>query len=198
MKQSTRPTAKRTGDDSRRDILAAAYDVFAGRGYAGAAMRDVANRAGISVGGIYIYFPTKEELYLALLRSEMEDFNLYIGRVADMEPAQALKALIDSYLDYAVRKTKLVSLHLKEHDLEIRKPLKELFLSSQHRIIRGILQDGMDSGVFRKMEIDRAAPVVFSCVRGLVLSYLSEGQGAGTQSEMLYEILLNGIMEKTG
>jgi len=197
MKQSTKRMLKRTGDDSRRDILAAAYDVFAERGYAGAAMRDVASRAGISVGGIYIYFQTKEELYLALLRSEMEDFSSHIERVVDMEPAQALKALIDSYLDYAVRKTKLVSLHLKEHDLEIRKPLKELFLGSQYKIIRGILQDGMDNGVFKKMEIDRAAPVLFSCVRGLVLSYLSEGQAVGSQSETLYEILLHGIMEKT-
>src|SRR5512134_1462215 len=92
-------TKRRTGDESRKRILAAASDVFAERGFEKASVREVAARAGISVGGIYLYFHTKEELYTGLMRSQMEEF---LGRVEKLRaepPLTAIKKLIDLYME---------------------------------------------------------------------------------------------------
>jgi AcrR family transcriptional regulator len=50
-------------------ILAAAFDAFAEKGYAETRMEDVAQRAGISKGLVYVYFKTKEELLKAVIRA---------------------------------------------------------------------------------------------------------------------------------
>src|SRR5689334_24751423 len=51
----------------RRQLLAAAQEVFVAQGYHGAAMDDIAERAGVSKPVLYQHFPGKLELYLALL-----------------------------------------------------------------------------------------------------------------------------------
>ena len=51
----------------RKQLLAAAQDVFVANGYHAAAMDDIAERAGVSKPVLYQHFPGKLELYLALL-----------------------------------------------------------------------------------------------------------------------------------
>ncbi len=50
----------------REELLAAARRVFAARGFRGTTMADVAEEAGIALGTIYLYFPSKEEVFAAL------------------------------------------------------------------------------------------------------------------------------------
>jgi AcrR family transcriptional regulator len=58
----------------RETILAAALDEFSGRGFAGARLDDVARRAGVAKGTIYLYFRDKEELFQELVRSALSPF----------------------------------------------------------------------------------------------------------------------------
>ncbi|UDF05204.1 TetR/AcrR family transcriptional regulator [Asticcacaulis sp. AND118] len=62
----------RLSPDVRRDaLLQAAYDLFSRHGYADTRMDDVAAAAGVSKGTVYLYFPTKEALFEALLRRDV-------------------------------------------------------------------------------------------------------------------------------
>lgn len=54
----------------RAQILAAAKEVFAAAGYHATTMADVARAAGVSYGAVYWYFPSKEELFAALMDTE--------------------------------------------------------------------------------------------------------------------------------
>src|SRR5690606_29685722 len=58
----------------REAILAAALDEFAERGFEGARLDDVARRAGIAKGTIYLYFADKESLFQELIRSALSPF----------------------------------------------------------------------------------------------------------------------------
>lgn len=51
------------------EIVAAALDVFAENGFAGAKLEEVARRAGVSKAALYVYFETKEDLFRAVVRS---------------------------------------------------------------------------------------------------------------------------------
>lgn len=53
----------------RERILDAAFHVFSGLGYRGAAVDEIARQADTSKGGVYFHFPTKESLFLELLRT---------------------------------------------------------------------------------------------------------------------------------
>src|SRR5438105_8103053 len=57
----------------RKQLLAAAQEVFVSHGYHAAAMDDIADRAGVSKPVLYQHFPGKLDLYLALLDTHAED-----------------------------------------------------------------------------------------------------------------------------
>ena len=63
------PRYQRRKDDRPQEITAAAFEVFAEKGYAAARVEEVAKRAGVSKGLTYLYFKTKEELFKAVVKS---------------------------------------------------------------------------------------------------------------------------------
>jgi AcrR family transcriptional regulator len=71
---------RRIGFDARRAlIVAAAREVFAEQGYAGASMEEIARRAGITKATLYDHFSSKQALHLWLLDRQREELNR-IGR----------------------------------------------------------------------------------------------------------------------
>ncbi|NBX26398.1 MAG: TetR/AcrR family transcriptional regulator, partial [Planctomycetes bacterium] len=62
------PRWARRKQDRPAQLLAAGLDLFVERGYAGTRLDDVAARAGVSKGTLYLYFANKEELFKAVVR----------------------------------------------------------------------------------------------------------------------------------
>ena len=65
MKQ---PKWQRRAEDRPREICAAALEVFAEKGFAAAKLDEIARRAGVSKGTLYLYFKDKQELFRAVVR----------------------------------------------------------------------------------------------------------------------------------
>lgn len=63
------PRYQRRKEDRPREITEAAFAAFAEKGYAATRVEEVAQRAGVSKGLLYLYFRTKEELFKAVVRS---------------------------------------------------------------------------------------------------------------------------------
>ena len=63
------PRYQRRKEDRPQEITDAAYSVFAEKGYAAARVEEVAKRAGVSKGLMYLYFRTKEELFKAVVKN---------------------------------------------------------------------------------------------------------------------------------
>ncbi|GAB4482868.1 MAG: TetR/AcrR family transcriptional regulator [Thermodesulfovibrionales bacterium] len=185
---------RRSSDESRRRILAAASVVFAERGYERTSVREVARRAGISVGGIYLYFRNKEDLYTGLMRSQMDEFLGRVGELRSKPPLGALRGLIDLYLEIAVTKTRMLSTSVKEYDLEFKRPVREAFFASQQKIVAEILHQGIGSGVFRKIDCGAVALVILVTLRGAILGYLTgDVRNTKQYADHLYELFLKGI-----
>ena len=63
------PRYRRRKEDRPQEITDAAFAAFAENGYSATRVEDVAKRAGVSKGLLYLYFKTKEELFKAVVRS---------------------------------------------------------------------------------------------------------------------------------
>jgi AcrR family transcriptional regulator len=84
----------------RQAILKAALSVFAERGFAAARLDDVAARAGVAKGTLYLYFRSKEALFEALIRDAVSPVLAQVGRIAaepDVPPVKALQAFFDLF-----------------------------------------------------------------------------------------------------
>lgn len=77
-------------DDKLRQILDGARRVFLADGFDGASMNDVARVAGVSKGTLYVYFPSKEALFEALIREEHRRTAERLSMFDENEPDVAL------------------------------------------------------------------------------------------------------------
>jgi AcrR family transcriptional regulator len=67
----TKPRWERRKDARPQELLAAALELFVERGFASTRLEDVARRAGVSKGTLYLYFENKEELFKAVVRDSL-------------------------------------------------------------------------------------------------------------------------------
>src|SRR5215475_13695917 len=88
----------------RKQLLAAAREIFVAQGYHAAAMDDIAERAGVSKPVLYQHFPGKLELYLALLDTHAEALVQRVRRAMDStdDNTTRLHNAISAYFDFVV------------------------------------------------------------------------------------------------
>src|ERR1043166_8649262 len=86
--------------DRREAILAAALDEFSARGFAAARLDDVARRAGVAKGTIYLYFRDKEALFQELVRSVIGPLVARFEAAAEIDlPARAVaERIVDMFV----------------------------------------------------------------------------------------------------
>ncbi len=88
---------RRAPQERHEAILKAALDVFSEHGFAAARLDDIASRAGVAKGTLYLYFPDKETLFEQMLQSVAAPALAQLARLAEAEdvpPAAAIAALL--------------------------------------------------------------------------------------------------------
>jgi AcrR family transcriptional regulator len=94
------PRWRRRKEQRPADIVAAALAVFAEKGFAGARIEEIARRAGLSKGAVYLYFPTKEDLFRAVVQNAVLPNIAAIEQVvlsADVPFADRLRLLLPRF-----------------------------------------------------------------------------------------------------
>lgn len=155
------------------ELLDAALDLFVEKGFAATRAEEVAARAGVSKGTLFLYFPSKEELFKAVVRENISgrfqewnhEFETFEGSSADMV-RYCMKVWWERV--GATRASGITKLMMSEarnfpdlaafYQREVIQPGQDL--------IRRILQRGVDKGEFQVLDMDYAlfsitAPMVF-------------------------------------
>ncbi|MDR7463608.1 MAG: helix-turn-helix domain-containing protein, partial [Armatimonadota bacterium] len=113
----TQERRERERQARREQILKAAEAVFSEKGFLNATTEEIAQRAEVAVGTLYLYFRSKEEMYVSLLFESLEIFphKLEQIRALDVSPDEKLRALWDFlcayYRDYPAYYRILTFLH---------------------------------------------------------------------------------------
>lgn len=158
-------------------ILQSAIAVFAEHGYFNARVSDIAKKAKVADGTIYLYFKNKEQILMAALDSAFDSFmetaRKELATIAD--PRQKLRHLAFLHLDRLGANRGLAMVV----QTELRQSAKFLAdFSHRHMVayfdlVRSVLHEGQASGVFRPEISDRiAANCFFGSLDSLVTSWL--------------------------
>ena len=92
---SERPRRGRPRDATRHDaILAAGFAEFAEKGFVAARLEDVAERAGVAKGTVYLYFANKEDLFQAAVRSRIVPLVEEVGDLARAHTGPAADLMV--------------------------------------------------------------------------------------------------------
>lgn len=155
----------RRKDARPAEIVAAALASFAERGYAATKLEDVAAAAGISKGTIYLYFPTKEDLFRAVVRQAVlpnveaaeADLARHTGSSADL-----LRMMAQRFLRlFETNLTAIPKLVVAESGNfpAIAQFYADTVLRRGFRLIEGILTRGIARGEFRQVDVQAVLPL---------------------------------------
>ncbi len=155
---TTEPRWRRLPEERPRQILDAALEVFAERGLAAARLDDIARRAGLSKGTIYLYFPNKEELFREVVRNSVIAF---IERseqqlASNTDPMEALVAWMDSYWAWLRSPVFPVMHRLVTSELRTFPDLGRFYVTEvierAQRLVRGMIERNTAAGAFRPVD----------------------------------------------
>ena len=188
---------RRSGIESKRKILNVAMRVFSEHGYARASMRMMAKASGISIGGLYIYFKNKEDLYLTLIKSRLDDLIVKNREtIKDIkDPAEALSTFISTHLNYAKRHKELILIQGREHGFAFGIEMKKKFFRSQRSLMEDIIRKGISMGIFSKCDVKESAKIIINAMRGFVLSIVVESEALYSPEECS-KLILHGLLRR--
>ena len=182
-------------DSTKNQILEAALRVFVKSGFSKTTMDDIVNESGLSKGAIYHHYGSKKELFLALIDYWENYFfkNIINKDLTNNNPDELLR---DITLDVikAFKSSKHIFLaelefwSLSNHDLDVRKRTTELY-SKLIVLFRSIISKGVNSGLYKNIDLDVAALSVMTSLQGVIWFSIFE------KSEISAEKYLNDVIE---
>jgi len=206
LEPKTKPRWERRKDARPQELLAAALDLFVERGYAAARLDDVAARAGVSKGTLYLYFENKEELFKAVVRenlvSALAEAENYIERSTGSS-RELLRAFILSWWE-RIGQTKLSGiskLMMAESGNfpDVARFYHDEVISRCNALIIGILERGIARGEFRSVDTVNANLVIVAPIVMLMMwkhsfhSCRLEPISADDYLDCYLDLLINGL-----
>lgn len=192
--------SRKRDNEKRKRILESAIKVFAKTGYSEARIQDVAEKAGVSHGTVYIYFANKDALFISIFQEILGELIQYIGSEIQKEKnaEDKLRRIISIQLDIIEENPDLTKLILIEF------PRSGNFLNDSNTnvlsryidLISDVLRQGIDEGIF-SMEVgtEITATMIYAGIQGIATRWILDGMcySLKTMERSIADILINGL-----
>jgi len=170
------PRWERRKESRPAELLAAALELFVERGYAATRLDDIASRAGVSKGTLYLYFANKEELFKALVRENivrlLDAFREEVERSDESASALIRTFLQRWWSDFgATRLSGLCKLIMAEagNFPEVARFFHDEVIQPNGELLASLAARGVARGEFRPVDVEAAvhlwiAPLVMKAI----------------------------------
>ncbi|MGU3472859.1 TetR/AcrR family transcriptional regulator [Paenibacillus sp. D51F] len=169
--------------EKRASILDAALDCFVEKGFLATSVDDIVRSSGMSKGALYGYFSSKEEMYIELAHSRMDEMTEMVhGQFQQLDGATAkIRSLFTRFRSQPLADLrKWLTFHLEFMVYVSRNPdligMHNNYRDKGLGIIGRLLDEGKASGEFRSDLDDAAASYIFWSFRdGLAVNFMLDG-----------------------
>jgi AcrR family transcriptional regulator len=170
------PARQRRKQARPQELLQAALELFVEKGFSATRSDEVAARAGVSKGTLYLYFPSKEELFKAVIRNNLTALIAEGQHIADAfegSSAELLRLLMHTWWqrvgDTAAGGIFKIIVGEVRNFPELAQFYTDEVILPAHRLISGTLKRGIDRGEFRAVPLAEAthtliAPILFQAL----------------------------------
>lgn len=189
-----------------RDVLVdVARQLFARLGFDNTTMNDIAQASKKGRRTIYTYFKSKDDIFGAVIDSEMDKLHSVVAEIvtkdlpADEKLIALLYARLDAIKTIVFRNGTLRALFFR--DIWRVEKARKKFDREEIGIIRNILNDGVQAGIFDVPDTETMAKIIHHALKGLEVPYI-RGKIAGSEKSRLIEkehvmkLIFNGIKIK--
>ena len=181
----------------KKKIIQLATQLFSEKSYHDVTIDEVAAKAGIAKGTIYLYFESKEKLYLEILENGFESIESLIEKeVAKTDPAseklQQVLRLIFGFYRQNLDVLRILSRD-ETHLIREHYQFTEHWRERRVKLYEKILEKGVKEGSFRPINTRLAALIIFGLVRSVMFFYKTNKSAEETAEEVL-SIIESGIL----
>jgi TetR/AcrR family transcriptional regulator len=159
-----------------QELLEAALTLFVEKGLAATRTDDVAKLAGVSKGTLYLYYPSKDELFKAVVQAYLTQVIAEGSDIVDQfegTTADLLQLLVQTWWDRvgSSKAAGLLVLILAEsrHFPDLARFYMEQVIAPSHALLGRAVQRGLDSGEFRQVDVASVVQALIAPVQFLVL-----------------------------
>lgn len=206
-----RAPRRRRKEARPHELTTAALSLFVEKGYAATKLDDIAARAGVSKGTLYLYFDSKEALFKAVIREgvvpAIEAGEAFLDRPG-VEPDELLRAILLGWWE-RVGGTELggiAKLMLSEarNFPEVARYYDEAVIQRGRALIRSVVRLGIERGVFRPVDLDSIgtlliAPLIHLAVwRHSFATCCGDDIDADRYLKTHFDLVLNGLCAARG
>jgi AcrR family transcriptional regulator len=191
-------------DERKSQIINAAEDVFTKKGFNEARMDDIADKTGLSKGTLYLYFKSKDDLIVAILDRmfQLELKQLQNLNQAEMSATDAIWKISDLLTKDILGMLRLIPivyqfLALAFRNKYVQKALKK-YINQYLDILTPIVQRGIDSGEFRKVDAREVAVAMGALIEGTLLLWVYDKAAVDPQYHIKsgLKLLLEGVQAR--
>jgi TetR/AcrR family transcriptional regulator len=164
----------------RKAILDAAREAFFEKGFMAATMNGIADRCDLAKGTIYLYFRSKEELYISLMAEGLSLLKNDLDGIGGLRlPADKLLGeMLKTYYAFYEKNRKYFRIMFLSSQPDVRERVRDDLLRECldcamecMQILNDVIQAGVDDGIFRKVNPWAFANVLWSMVNGIIMHY---------------------------
>jgi AcrR family transcriptional regulator len=184
-----------------RDIIDTARELFKKSGFKKTTMGDIARNMGKAKSSLYYYYPSKEDIFEAVIYAEMDELLEQIHQA--IAKATTSKEKLIAYCRCRLEKlNQLCNLSdaLKSEIVELEclvSGLKRQFDTTNVELVKKILEEGVHNGEFKKINednIELIAYLMVSSFRGLAVPLMvSQNRSLDLQIDSIVDIMVEGI-----
>jgi len=192
-----------------QELLEAALDLFVEKGFAATRSEEVAARAGVSKGTLYLYFPSKEELFKAVVRQTLSAEIAEGAKVLEAHTGTVTERLVDVLSEWWARVYdspgsgvfKLAITEMRNFP-ELAQFYADEVIRPGTNLIARLIQRGIDSGEFRPIDVPSAVqsvvmPMIMLCMHKHSLGACGLGEPMFAEPRVFIEqhlrLLINGM-----
>ena len=167
---------------TRAKLVDVARQLFAKMGVENTTMNDIAVASKKGRRTLYTYFNSKEEIYEAVVESELELLSETMKNVANKptEPGPKLMEMIYTHLDMVkeiVDRNGTMRADFFRDIWQVEKVRKQ-FDNTEIKLFKTVLQEGVEKGVFSLDDLEITAQIIHYCVKGIEAPYIRGQVGA--------------------
>ncbi|WP_071144800.1 TetR/AcrR family transcriptional regulator [Bacteroides ihuae] len=171
-----------TVSKTRAKLVDVARQLFAKMGVENTTMNDIAIASKKGRRTLYTYFKSKEDIYLAVVESELEILSDMMKQVAEkhVSPDEKIIEMIYTRLE-AVKEVVYRNGTLRANffrDIWKVEKVRKRFDAKEIQLFRAVLQEGKDKGVFVIDSVEMTAIVIHYCVKGIEVPYIRGNVGS--------------------
>lgn len=189
--QVAKPTRK-------EEIIRVAANLFSQKSYHDVTMDQIAEKVGVAKGTIYLYFESKENLYLEILEETYEEIESILEKeIAKKDPApQKLRKMLMLIFKFYLENLDVLRILSRDETHLIR----EHYEFTEHWRVKGvrfyqkILEKGINEGSFRPVNTELTALIIFGLVRSVMFFYHTD-KSAGEIAEEVFSMISEGILD---